>query len=103
MSRIEAARARLAASRAASEGASGRPGWYEADEWPLRHQVHSEDVDHIAHHSPAAVEALRADLEAALVLAEAVQAWQHTHEDVELVADVALADALAAFEDGGKP
>ena len=95
--RIEAARARIAESREASGDCDVDPrNWYARHAGVLSYfpPVHG---DFVHHHSPAAVEALRADLEAALVLAEAVRAWSRRRDgNPELLA------ALAAFEDGGK-
>mgnify|MGYP001585929682 CR=1 FL=1 len=113
-SRTEAARARIAASRKASEGADPvvvargdnlafirgtTVRGFTSDPTYMRN---ARDAEWIRHHSPAAVEALRADLDAALRVVEAVQAWSKLPDFVPSPADESLSAALAAFEDGGK-
>ena len=101
--RIEAARARIAASREASNTWDVAPrDWYDLRPGSrLLHWFPPADAEHIAFHSPAAVEALRADLDAALAVVEAVQAWASDYEKYQHCDHDTLDAAMAAFEDGG--
>lgn len=68
MTRLERIRAAVEASRKASDGAgvyvSGPQDWYTARQLDIDGPVTWDDCEHIAAHSPAAMSALLAEVEA---------------------------------------